>query len=454
MKDTDGVLQWAGSCYGVDLQGDDAVVVRAARSRGRVTTVRIPSDDPAFREKIGRGAACVGCLSSRESFARWVEVPLPASKKARKVLPSVLDIELPFSLETCVYEFFGIEQTARGTTRALAVVARLADVEKKVEACRRAGIDPVVLDQEGLAIWTQGLHEAPLSSAGGPGVTRVIVYLGGDRTCVAIGHGEAFVSAHGLGRADGVSLIRLLKTCQLPDTVQWAWAGPGAADGEAVGALHAELARHWPGPSFVHPEPEAFLARAVATRALLAGPWRCNLRLGPAQHPRIERRQRSQSVKAALLFLTAGLLLVGVNLAWSRAVRAREARIDQAFDALRDRLLGYRLPVKGEKAIAAVRLKLEQDWQRLAPFVDAFGPSRRETLIGVMDIGSRRGLTYDTVSLAPGSVLISGLAPDWKSGEELAAYLRQAGFRVALGRKEALANEKIPFTVSTGEAHD
>jgi len=452
-------IPWTKSCYGVDRQGKDLVVVLAERSRGRVTCTTVSSDDPAFADGIQNGIACVGCLSSRESFTRWVEAPFASLSRARKVFPTILDIQLPFALEDCVYCFLGAETTREKTTRALAVAARVTDVERKLELLGDAGIDPVALDQEGLALWTQSLRELPGTDSG-PGSARVIIYMGPGHWTAVIGQGGGFLSAHSVKPGDTGRIGRLLQARLKPEvegqklTVRWAWTGPGAGDSRLVSDLEARLSVDWPGSSVVHTEPGAFLARALASRAMVPGTLRCNLRGGTFTHPEIVRKSRRQTIKTAVLFLTAGALVCGVNLAARELARKKEARIDRAFGVLVNELAGYDVRAKGEHALKIASERVNKRVDLLNPFLGAFEPRITGAVASIMEIGKQHDLRYEVLSVSRNRVVISGTAGDWNTCAALSAYLRNAGFLVELDRKEAMIDERIPFAITSGSAYE
>lgn len=454
MNGCKGSMRWAKACYGVDLREDELVIVRAERTRGRVKYSTISSNDTSFTQETQRGTACIGCLSIRESFTRWLEAPFSDLNKARKVLPTILDIQLPFALEDCVYHFHNVSRH-RNVTRALAVAARLADVKKKIECLKARGIDPLVLDQEGLALWTQSLRELPVQpdDRNSP---RVIVCLGKDHSTLVIGQGKEFLSAHSVRHEDTDQTGRILRA-QLKSQfeIRWYWTGPGARDSRVVSDLLERLSRDWPGPSLVHDEPGTFLARALATRALLPGPLRCNLRTGPLTHPTIIQRAGRESVKAALLFLMSGLLLCGINWTVRELTRKKERKIDHAFSSLAEKLTGHDLGgAKGEHALKIVSEKIETRENLLRPFLNAFEPSLTGTIAGIIEIGKKHDLRYEMLSLSRDKILLSGTAGDWNSCNELSAYLKHEGFAVKLDRKEALIDERIPFTIASGGANE
>ena len=475
MKKCKGSAQWEKTCFAVDIQEDKLVIVRAercawlsgksvGRPHGRVKTSTVSSDDPSFTEEVQKGASVIGCLSTSESLTCWLEAPYSSFRKARKVFPTILDIQLPFALEDCVCIFFDFTRPAerpppsakKARTRALAVAARLVDVEKKIDSFKSLGMDPLVLDQEGIALWTQSLLEMPDSPNEGQ-TTRVVVCLTWVHATVVIGRAGEFLSAHKIRSYDTARISRLLRARletevgHAPSGMKWFWTGPAAEDSGIVKEMQGRLAVDWPGPSRVHDEPKTFLARALATRALLPGPLRCNVRTGPLTHPEIHRRIRRNSVKAALIYLLSGLLLCSVNWTLQKLAAKKEADMEHALTSLAENLVGYDIGgAKGRHTLKLVDAKIEERKTLLQPFVTAFSSSLIGTMSAIMETGKKYDLRYAMLSLSREHVLISGTAGDWNSCEKLSATLKKVGFSILLNREEVLVNERIPFTITMG----
>jgi len=442
-----GYLQWAGTCYGVDLQDDGARVVSAARSRSGVRCTEVRD---ARLSRLGDGAVCVGGLSARESLVRWLEAPYSAIDKAERVLPTLLDIQLPFPLEDCVFSFLDVIRTPEGTTRALAVAARKSDVERKLRLFGDHGVDPVVLDQEGVALWSQSIEERP--PGGNSSAGRVLIHLSGARSVLVVGRGTGILGVHALRAGDTGQVIRMLhaqlgvRDGPTPGEVEWFWSGPGAEDGVAVSEMQERLQKEWPGRSYVHEAPEYFLARALATRALRTGPLRCNLRGGEFTHESMARRARGRARAAAAVVLASGLLLCAASPS-ARLISGR--KIDAAntvFKTTAESLISGPLgPAKGEDALRIVRSELAGETDSLEPFVAAFEPSLSDLLLAVMETGKDNDLRYEVVSLGRDRIEVRGTSSDWNSFSELLSVLGVS--EKHLRRKDAGADERIPFSI-------
>ena len=442
--------------YGFELQGEKLAVVRAARSGGRLDFSSVSPGEPVMTREIRQGAVTVGCLTTRESFTRWTEAPFDNVRKAARVLPTLLDIELPFALEDCVYDFLAVRRTGRKAVRALAVAALTEAVRKKLALLAGFGLDPMILDQEGLALWTQSLAELPRASKQ-TGEVRVVVYLGGDRSSVVVGRDSGFIAAHGVRAGDARQIGRLLRSSlgETVETARWIWAGPGAGDMAAVTALQDRLRTEWPGTSEVHKEPAAFLPRALAARGLSAGPLRCNLRMGVLAHPLAAARIRSRSRHAALVLLVGGLLLCGISLAARSNFVRTKAAAERTFRSRVERLAGRDIgSAKGEHAVRILDEIIARRKAELRPFLEAFDPLLIADLVSVMEIGKDGGLQFDALTLSGKELRIRGSARDWRSCDGLMKYWKTRGIPAALDRKDARPDGRIPFEILSGGARE
>ncbi|MCX7591934.1 MAG: hypothetical protein N2255_09950 [Kiritimatiellae bacterium] len=451
---------WGRVCRVVHIDGGELVLLHAERRGVRVRWTRLKPEEIT----VGKEIPVVAALSPRESFTRWVEAPFASRHKALRVLPTLLDVQLPFDLEECFYTVLHLQRTPHGTTRLLTAGARLSDIRARAKAVADLGGDPVVLDHEGLALWTQSIEEIPPD----PKETRtlrVVVFLGRDRVVISVGRGKDFISTHMIREIDAPQLRRiLLAHCGLAGTaggkgpttesVHWFWAGPGAEDGERIGALVAAVGPEWQGDSTVHEEPALFMARALAVRALIHGALRCNLRAGSEAHPALVRHMVRARQWAVLLLLSTGLVLCGVTIAFKTAVLKRISYYEGVCEKMADRLAGFHVTARGEDAIAVVQRAVEARKKELSPFRAAFEPSLLDVLIRASHVGQHSGLRFDTFALAPDRVTITGVAPAYDSCRDLLAYLNERGYRVRLERKPLTPQGMIPFVISSGGSRD
>ncbi len=422
--------------YGLDFSERSPVIVRAERAGRGIRQERVT--------EIPRGERVfvASSLATHEAFARWLAAPLASAEKARKVLPSLLDVQLPFPLEKCVYDFSEVSATSAQQSEALALAARVEDVQAALGRMNRAGFDPAILDHEALALWTQALEESPPHG----NELRAILYAGADRSALVLGRGRRFLAAQGSRQSvpDSARIQQFLRV-QLGEEANqpftWAIVGPGAHD-----QIKEILNRPPDTPFLIYKEKATFLARALAHRALQKGPFRCNLRQGPAEHPQMALVRANEHLGAFQLCMAAAVALCIVNLAWMFFLGQRESRVQQELSGLAAELSGLPKVPKGQEVMIAERA-LEERTPRLAPFAEMFRPSTVEFLGSLLSASAKAGLRLNALSLKSESLALSGSAPNWAASDTLVPAIMQAGWTVNLNRGDVGVDERIPFTV-------
>jgi hypothetical protein len=462
---TPNAIHASASAAGVDLAGGWASVVLATRGRGGPAFTVLADGaaelSPELRQRLDRlaasGAWTVGALAVHETFLRRLTAPFPSIAKARRVFPSLLDIQLPFPLESCSCAYLDAAATPDRQVSALAVAARREDVARALERFGAAGVDPVRLDHEGVALWVRSTRELPLAHQ----AARVVIYLGTDRTSYVTGRGRTVLAASGvrfgardfLDPARGADALRHLAARLTPwlraqdvESAQWAWAGPGAAQPELVAAIRRALSLPEETSFFVHQQPASFLARALAARAIAADPLSCNLRLGDQEHPRHRAAVAAGIRRGVGLALAASLAVVAVNVAWLSVLQQRRDALQQQVQALARSLAGAERVPRGQEVLTAERA-LQERAPLFEPFHRALAPSLLHQLGPLLDTAAAQQMTLSAVALRPQALECSGTAADWAHCELIQTQLAQAGWKPELERRDAGADERVHFTI-------
>ncbi|HEY8240888.1 MAG TPA: hypothetical protein VIH35_05545, partial [Kiritimatiellia bacterium] len=372
---------------------------------------------------------------------------------------SILDIQLPFPIERCVCEFLEPREVAGGQVEALAVAVRREDLAARLEKLKTQSIDVTHLDAEPLALWTQSIDEAPLDHES----LRVVLYIGHDRAALALGRGAACLGGHaaragvchlfgGSGEVLQAFALRVRQVLQAQwkddadGPMQWALCGPGLDDARHVDKLKAALARPETAQFFQHKQPAGFLARALATRALVPGPYRCNFRSGAFEHPRVSGARETGTRRAAVAALAAGLVLCVLNVGWRQALSARTASAQAQLSALASELSGVpRVPL-GQEVVVAERAAAERS-SGLQPLLDAVSPGPASRMATVLAGASTAQVTLDTATMTAQAMVLSGRAASWNSVDAFVEVLRNDGWNVSVDRGDAGADDRVPFSV-------
>ncbi|MBI2437401.1 MAG: hypothetical protein HYV36_01105 [Lentisphaerae bacterium] len=499
--------------------GTGGQAVRQTES-GNAGRVRHSPDSPRGRDEGGSisEAGTVGCLAVQDSLTLWLDSSLTSLTKARKVLPTLLDVQLPFPLEECIYQFVEFRRTPEGTVSALVCAARreaiqacLARYQAQVYHALGVGLDPMLLDHEGLALWTQSLVEwpavAPSTSlramVGGPAEPsqhRALICLESDHLTLVMGSGTRYSQAHSLqtpaqsaSADDLVNRLQLLLHAGFPARppaapvaqplragnathppatlersdcglgsvadgpagaeVQWLFCGARAGETAVVNALHQSLAQSWPGKLMIAKEPALFLARALGERALKRGPLRCNMRQLSLTHPVVRRMVERRARAAVVSILAAGVALMGFSLA-SRLLAERRFNRVKAEIARLAAELAPGLPSASPGVVIPYGREVpevQKAWEKQAPltkpFLEAFAPSLAVRLAEVIRAGKAAAVRFETLNLRRDSLALTGLAEDWDQCGELEERLKALGYAVKLERQEAVAETEVRFSI-------
>jgi hypothetical protein len=456
------------TALGVDWTGPEPILVEALGSRrgAELRTCLGPDSirpgeaaalwaEVRFRQNAGR-TTLAAALPVHSASILTVTAPFASRSKAGKVWPALLDLQLPFPVEDCVFAVVEAHPLPDGRTRARAVVARREPVRVLLGTWTGSGAPPNVLDFEGLALWSQSLLESPPGNEREP---RIVASVSATRTALAVGigsHFETAFSAQGnlLSRTESEAvrnrLIRSLRAVGLPPdcALAWYWTGPGASG--ALGPVQAAFeSALGPVQWRVHDRPDTFLARSLARRALRPDAWPCSLLEGDLT-PRVESELAARRIRRlSRLGLAAAVLLLLLNAisTWDLARRDAASRRELADTA---RAVAGTPKVQPLLELQTVRTSVERRLAERAPVERMFQPPLSGTLrrtlraaqeeqirIRLLDLGIERaelsgwagrevtGLAVRKALEEAGPLTTPGTGVEWKDGRATIRLVRE-----------------------------
>ncbi len=452
---------WAVCACGVDWNSGRPIVVEARLRGGRPVCTPLSPEASGAALSDAR-TAVAGALPPGRAMAVWLQTPLSAPAKARRVLPTLLDMAMPFALEECAYAFSPLVRPAAGENAslpgdvsgklaALAVAARRNDVAAQLAVYAGKGFDPHVLDHEGLALWTEAQRTLPASDAAG---VRAVVWVREDEAVLALGVGPRFWSAHRIADMAGGTLARTVRVqlnavaggLHAKAPLTWLWGGSAAA---ACAALRARVEADLPAAASLSlPDGEAFLAGALAVRALLDGPLRFNLRGDALAHPAVKRQTDAQHRRRAACLAAAALVLLAVNAACQHARTQRLQAVDAQFKTTIDRVAGWPVAAAGENALLIAQRELDARREAYRPVIRMFGPSLLEALDRVFADASAAGVSLQELLLRFENVALRAEAASQANAETLVRHLRQSGYDAELKALPVAADRPLVFEIT------
>lgn len=454
-------------CYGLEAAASRIVLVRAQR-KGRSCsaesfTASMPPGDAPFlarmRKELESGqAVVVSALPVLDTFIRRLTAPFASARKAQKILPSLLDVQIPVPLEKCISQYMGLHAVAGGKISALGIAARKDDVRAHVARLSSFGMEPVVIDHEAVALWSASLRDVP--AAGDE--RRIILHVAESHTAVMLGSGHALATAHGfragldavLGDSAESSafwsrLEQVLRSQGMdPATspARIALTGAGATKPNLESVVRTRLRLPETVVFIAHKDPASFLAKAVAERALLGDESPCNFRQDDLAHPWIAVQDVGARRHVAIAAIAAGLVLIAASFGWTVWMKSRIDELQARVTTLATSLAGDTRIPKGQEVLVAQRAITERA-ANLSP-LSAHLSGARSSLLGIIfQAALANAVTFDQMTLRRSDLSLSGEAGSWDACEAIATALRGTGWKPMLERTGDPASERISFSI-------
>lgn len=452
--------------YGIDYAGFDCTVVRAKR-RGRsiafetLVAAKNPSDPSAatiiaaIAAEQQKGLAIVASATpTQDSVIRLLLSPFPSVAKARSVLPSMLDVQLPFPLEQCASHFIIAPQPRGENIRATAVAIPVERLGECMENHRLAGFDPDIFDAEAIALWRYARqHITPDATR-----SRVVVYMGHERTVVVYGRAGEPSASFGArtgwrDETDPASLDKL--TVRIRQFLAGAMGTSGDAEPEFI--VCGPRARHGATSLMARLEvpenrhrlvenAESWYARALAAAALHPDPWSVNLRTGSLAHPNQQRRSRQADRGRHFVLRLAAVLLIAVCLGSSAVIRRQHTAMQQQVQAATRELTGASVIPRGQELFVAEQF-VTSSAERYKAYHQWLEPTAYPLFARLLSSAHQNKQQLETLSVRADAILARGSGIDWNDPDRLAQPMQQEGWSVEIERKEAGHDERVHYTV-------
>jgi hypothetical protein len=429
---------------GVD-PGPELVIVRLRRGRSgageRLTAAELAHVPPAV--------PVLSVLAAREAVIQRIKAPFPSVRKARRVWPTLLDVEIPFPVESCRTAFIDAARTPGGSVEVLAAACRTNALEDRLRHWNERGIDPAAVESELPVLWESSLRIDPAA----PGLRRAAVYAGPDRVSVALGSGGRIES----GAAFDAEILPEAAVDRIEQRCRGLWGmadlggavitltGPALVD-PALRDRWREAAERTGARCVAAERPVTDLAETAARRMLDGCAAGGNLRTGPLEHPLWRRRRDARRLHRAATLLAAGLALCAANALWARAVEGARLRIDRARDRAAAAVIGGAAAPRGQEVWfargeadrgAAGRTRLERYWE----------PTAARLLRDVLAAATEAGSTLEQASLRENELILRGAAVDWEAPDALLDAARSHGWDGRIERQDAGRTEQVFFVL-------
>ncbi len=376
--------------------GDGGVSV-LARRKGRVLRPMIKGELPP------RGARLAEAVPVEQMAACELSLPFGRCAKSYRVLPSQLDLRVPFAIEESAYAF--AESGIKGSDRVVGVAVRAQQMRTLISGSEGDG--PHVVDSEALALWDQSLETLMPANAE---ESRLVLHLHAGRVVVVAGSGWRYMGAQVLPELTEPVLRRFVVAhFGVARVSPWLAHVTGGDAASWRGTIH-DVIEATGGRLVETADPELFLARSLARRALGQGRYLLNLRAGMWQHPASAVAMRRARRTAATVLGVAGVTLAATGVMLG-GVSARRQRALEEMLTMKAQQVGHGLvSVRGEAMIEQLSRGVVADEARTLQLGRIAGQGY-EVLVGALSGEvSTLGIELRVLSLDSGSLMLEGVA--------------------------------------------
>lgn len=463
---------YASVAYGLDHSPRGLVLARAVRRAPPQVLYSGPSDVPEILqllEKVnqevesGSAVLAVACPAA-QTVVRPLSAPFASATKAARIWPSLLDVALPFPVESAVCAF-GPARVDAGRTHTIAAALRKTDLAVMDDAGKARGVQTTHADVEALALWDSLVAEIPPVR---PDPARMLVWLGADHVMVVRGRGTEFIAAHVL-RANPLQatgdesefaeiwpsrFARIVETHRKehgPTEADVWWGGPGTGNRDLLDRLRQVPT---PGLTLRHEtldQPESWLARALARRAL--SDTGMNFKTGERTHPAVARvlaRRQRRRYTAVAVTATAVLLLNSIESFWRQR---SDVEVQRLLQAEASAFVGGFVPPGQERLLVARAVERRDEQAR--PFRVALDPSGLEgELDRVVRLVATADLDVSRLTLSPLALSLEGTASGIAAVEQLADQLGRRGWVVQSDTPGITPEGRPRFILKGARQHD
>jgi type II secretory pathway component PulL len=396
----------------------------------------------------------VGCLPVSDTLTVWLETPFASVNKAKKVLPSLLDIELPFPLENCHYQIVDFHHTANKTVKGLAIVVRKQSLLKWIEKYQNNGMDPVILDHEGLALWEQALETIPAL----PNEHSIFIYADTEHITIVNGYGSRFKNACSMEISETDSARQNINE-YLPETerflyseieqnkkVRYIGCGVDAASKELISKLHSALSGKWTGTLNILEQQTHFLHNSLIRRALNPTKLFCNLRNADLTHNAVYKAYNQRINRVMTIITICGLILILTSITVSIYLNNKIDFYKQQVTKLAQSLApNTRIPYGLETS--QVKQALTKRSDVIAPFINAFKPGTENVLISIMNYADSMGINFESLTLSEKNISLTGTAENWQQCDRFEKWLKTQGFKTEINTHQTIDEERFYFSI-------
>lgn len=404
---------------GIDSTDGDIKIVGISRGTVLVeTSVRQAAS--SLSKTLAEGVACTAAATPASTLFVPLNTPAIKGAKLKKILPSLLDIQIPLPIADCVYTFIQYR------TDYAAYAIRKADIKTQLDSLNEMGCNPCRLVPMAHAAWMLSLAEFPLKR---PNEPRALFVAGAQQTVLISGCGEA-VEKQSVFKTAAAEPVRRLKLAfgGVPENLVCIVAG--AEHQSVVDALEAPDA-NLSANVITAPSPPYFIARALARDGKNdGGAEDTNLRTGAFAHALLSRREMKPAFYLKVTLVVASIVILAASISVLAITQKAEEQSKVVLQNRLQEIAGFSIKSKGQRALQDARsaMPLRLDDAILSSIENRIP----QWLSATTTICLQHNIKLQHLSITVDGLTASGVASSANAAHEFVSALASAGINATL----------------------
>lgn len=360
--------------------------------------------------------------------------PVARSKQA-KLIPSLLNIQLPFKLEECKYVF------NRLGSSFIAQTIRNTELAETIAIAGKNKLSPTNIVGYIQLLWEAAIAEAP---TWGAETERALCIANENSTLLIIGNNETIISSSAFNNSTAKEIVKRLKLAFKGDISKVALFLAGNASSSVLKDMRDALDFRLIN---VAQSPEYFIANSCAgAKAIEQYNFIAASRSSTSS---IVFSEKLKQKLAAMLLVVGIITFIAAFFINSNTEKIKEAN-QQYFNNATKQVAGYDIKIKGARAIDEAKAAYEAR-------VDQSIINAEQSIVTsqkfpkCMELCKKHGVTLGFVSINPKGLTASGSAANVAQVNSLVSELNANGIKCVLTEEPKNNAGRVSFQLFPGK---
>lgn len=381
-------------------------------------------------------------IRCKDSFLRWVQIPVRSVNKAIKLLPSALSMLLPYKLDESLFRIVDVTPSEDGKVNILVAGARKEEIINRLQEIEKYGISVSLMDHEGLTLWNYVLWRYPVFDKN---EIRCVIYIYGEEGFVMAGKGNLPAIVIPFVKFTEKVIELMLNSKELlymnknnvPDvkSIRWIVVKERCSNIIHIDDGREEFLSSLYNKNFL--ESENLMARALAWRMIIKGGKKCNFLYGEFEHHVITGYKSRKILLKRFSVLTAGVLLCLSNAIFTYIKVYSSNFIERSISRLIDEVAGFHVVAKDAHAISIVEKQCGLRVEKMNRLIKVLDKGILNMFIEIVRLMHQNKMLCERFSLSlDGDVEIIGLTKDRSSLKFILDFFEKSGYSLNLNEEK------------------